>query len=84
MEDELPPVPEDIGTTVAPIQCEQKKGVQLNVSLNLGTAIHPTRFMYSPIQRQFLVFGELYETIALHKDIEGSFSQAVADELVFR
>jgi hypothetical protein len=45
LEDELPTVPEDVGTT-----------------------LHPTRFLYSPILRQFLVFSELYDTIALNKD----------------
>lgn len=50
LEDELPTVPEDVGTT-----------------------LHPTRFLYSPILRQFLVFSELYDTIALNKDEDSSF-----------
>jgi hypothetical protein len=52
LEDELPTIPEDVGTT-----------------------LHPSRFLYSPILRQFLVFGELYDTIAHNKD-DGTHAQA--------
>lgn len=32
--------------------------------------------MYSPVQRQFLVFGELYDTIPLSKDAEGEIDSS--------